>query len=116
MLGDKYGSLELVYSFERTALGTGGALRNAADLLEDNDVLAMNGDSFCDIDLRALERAHRSYGAAVTLAALLQSDRRRSGAVTVDDFGLRRCLREPAIGADAGPDQCRVSTCCGGTC
>ena len=68
-------------------MGTGGALRNAADLLEHNDVLAMNGDSFCDIDLSALERAHRSYGAAVTLAALQRSDRRRSGAVTVDDAG-----------------------------
>ena len=92
VLGNRYGSLELVYSFERTALGTGGALRNAADLLEESDVLAMNGDSFCDIDLSALERAHRSYGAAVTLAALLQGDRRRSGTVTVDDSGPRRCL------------------------
>ena len=42
------------------------ASRNAADLLENNDVLAMNGNSFCDIDLSALDRAHRPYGAGVT--------------------------------------------------
>jgi NDP-sugar pyrophosphorylase family protein len=87
VLGQKYRSLDLVYSFEHTPLGTGGALRNAAELIRENDVLVMNGDSFCDVDLDALDRAHRSCGAAATLAVLWQSDRRRSGAVTVDDTG-----------------------------
>ena len=49
--------------YEQTALGTGGALRNAAGLVRENDVLAMNGDSFCDVDLRALDRIHRSLAA-----------------------------------------------------
>jgi NDP-sugar pyrophosphorylase family protein len=87
VLGHKYGSLELVYSFERAPLGTGGALRNAAKLIREHDVLAMNGDSFCDIDLSALDRVHRSGGGAATLAVLWQSDRRRSGAVAVDGSG-----------------------------
>jgi D-glycero-alpha-D-manno-heptose 1-phosphate guanylyltransferase len=87
VLGHTYGALELVYSFEPTALGTGGALRNAANLIRETDVLVLNGDSFCDIDLGALDRVHRGYGAAATLAVLWQSDRRRSGAVTVDDRG-----------------------------
>jgi NDP-sugar pyrophosphorylase family protein len=87
VLGHKYGSLELVYSFEPAPLGTGGALQNAAKLIHEHDVLAMNGDSFCDIDLSALDRVHRSCGGAATLAVLWQSDRRRSGAVTVDGSG-----------------------------
>jgi NDP-sugar pyrophosphorylase family protein len=87
VLGRQYGPLELAYSFEQTPLGTGGALRNAAPLVGENDVLAMNGDSFCDIDLDALDRAHRACGAAVTLAALWLTDRHRSGALTVDDSG-----------------------------
>src|SRR5262249_48074239 len=66
---------------------TGGALRNAAQLIRETDVLAMNGDSFCDIDLNALERAHRSAGAAATLAVLWLTDRQRSGALTVDASG-----------------------------
>jgi len=87
VLGQNYGPLELAYSFEQTPLGTGGALRNAAPLLSENDVLAMNGDSFCDIDLGALDRAHRACGGAVTLAALWLTDRHRSGALTVDGSG-----------------------------
>jgi NDP-sugar pyrophosphorylase family protein len=87
VLGHKYGPLELVYSLEQTPLGTGGALQNAARLIHETDVLAMNGDSFCDIDLHALDRAHRSAGAAATIAVLWLTDRRRSGAVTVDASG-----------------------------
>jgi NDP-sugar pyrophosphorylase family protein len=62
-------------------------LQNAAKLIREHDVLAMNGDSFCDIDLSALDRVHRSCGGAATLAVLWQGDRRRSGAVTVDGSG-----------------------------
>ena len=44
--------LQLVYSPEPKALGTGGALRNAAGLLGTNNILVMNGDSYTDVDLR----------------------------------------------------------------
>jgi D-glycero-alpha-D-manno-heptose 1-phosphate guanylyltransferase len=87
VLGHSYGTLELVYSYEQTALGTGGALRNAAGLVHENDVLAMNGDSFCDVDLRALDGIHRLRSGEATLAVLWQSDRHRAGAVRVDDDG-----------------------------
>lgn len=98
VLGEKYGSLELDYSFEQTALGTAGALRNAAGLVREQNVLAMNGDSYCDLDLHALDQAHRAYHAAVTLSALQQSDRRRSGAVVVDDVGhVVRFESRPAV-------------------
>ena len=76
-----------MYSFEHSPLGTGGALRNAIDLVSGADILAMNGDSFCDIDLLALSEAHRTYGGAATLAALPQNDRRRAGTVKTDDNG-----------------------------
>jgi len=87
VLGDNFGTLRLIYSFEETPLGTGGALRHALNLVNENDVLAMNGDSFCDLDLLALGQVHRANGGAATLAVLEQSDRRRSGAVTVDANG-----------------------------
>jgi NDP-sugar pyrophosphorylase family protein len=87
VLGHDYRGLELVYSFERAPLGTGGALQNAAELIREHEVLVLNGDSFCDVDLRAFERVHRAAGGAATLAVLWQGDRRRSGAVTVDDSG-----------------------------
>jgi D-glycero-alpha-D-manno-heptose 1-phosphate guanylyltransferase len=45
--------LHLDYSEESCPLGTGGALRNAADLIESDSVLVMNGDSYTDVDLSA---------------------------------------------------------------
>jgi len=86
-LGQNFGPLELAYSFEHTPLGTGGALRNAYGLTSESDVLAMNGDSFCDFDLGALAEAHRRLGAQVTMTVLQQSDRRRAGTVVVGQGG-----------------------------
>ena len=87
VLGEKYGALELRYSFEQTALGTAGALRNAAGLVREPNVVAMNGDSFCDLDLRMLEQTHGTYCAPATMAVLHRSDRGRSGALSVDASG-----------------------------
>jgi|KBSMisStandDraft_5_1062788.scaffolds.fasta_scaffold196526_2 NDP-sugar pyrophosphorylase family protein len=81
ILGTAYGPLHLIYSFEPIPLGTGGALRHACGLVSDDDVLVMNGDSFCDFDLSALPRTHRSFGGAATMVVLQQSDRSRAGGV-----------------------------------
>jgi len=45
--------LNISYSFEPTPLGTGGALRNAVDLLQNAFVL-LNGDTYLAIDYSAL--------------------------------------------------------------
>ena len=46
--------LQLAYSAESTPLRTGGALRNAAHLVESDAVLTLNGDSYTDADLTRL--------------------------------------------------------------
>jgi NDP-sugar pyrophosphorylase family protein len=46
------------YSIEPTPLGTGGALRHAAPLL-DGTALVLNGDTFLDADYLALAALHR---------------------------------------------------------
>lgn len=86
-LGDRYGSMDLVYSVERSALGTGGALRHAMHLVGESSVLAMNGDSYCDIDLRELGAMHRKFRAAATLAVLEMSSRQLVGGVALDPSG-----------------------------
>lgn len=69
-LGESYGALALDYSFEAHPLGTGGALRKAACMVRGCHVLAMNGNSYCDMDLRALAGAHLQHGGEVTIAAV----------------------------------------------
>src|SRR5271157_925044 len=56
--GERAFGLYLAYSVESRPLGTGGALRNAADLIESENVLIMNGDSYTDADLRELAVDH----------------------------------------------------------
>ncbi len=46
-------NIPISYSFEDTLLGTGGALRNAANILKDR-FLVLYGDSYLDIDYRKI--------------------------------------------------------------
>lgn len=49
--GNSYRGLELLYSIEEEALGTGGAVRLAIEVIGSETVLVMNGDSYLDINL-----------------------------------------------------------------
>jgi len=98
--GDRYGSLRLQYSREPIPLGTGGALRKAAPLLETEPVLALNGDSFCDLDLNEFLRFHCTARAAGSLALAEMDDTRRYGRVvsqsdgTISEFAEKADTRE----------------------
>lgn len=49
-----YNGIDILFSFESTPLGTGGALRNALPLLDTDPVLVLNGDTYCGFDLSRL--------------------------------------------------------------
>lgn len=88
VFGDSYGSLRLVYSQESSPLGTAGALRLALPLFQSDSVLIMNGDSFCEADLRAFWAWHCARGADATLLLIEIPDTKRYGRVHVDENGL----------------------------
>jgi len=52
--GDKFETIELIYSVEDEPLGTGGAIKKAMDQVENNQVYIINGDTFFDVDLKSL--------------------------------------------------------------
>lgn len=92
-------ALSFEWVVEQEPLGTGGALRNAADHcagLSQDDFFLVNGDTFVDFDAAALLAAHRASGAAVTLAAVEVPDAGRYGALDVDAGGAVRAFREKA--------------------
>jgi len=60
--------LDLRFSVEAEPLGTGGALRLVAGLLQTDFCLVLNGDSFCDFDLDPFLEFH---GRIPTKASLL---------------------------------------------
>lgn len=67
LLGNEYRGRPIDYTHEPVLLETGGGLRNARHLFNDEPVLVHNGDVLATLDLEALLRRHREAGAEVTL-------------------------------------------------
>jgi NDP-sugar pyrophosphorylase family protein len=85
--GHKAFGLSLVYSAESSPLGTGGALRNAADFIESDDILVMNGDSYTDADLSKFELGYRESGADISMIVVPADGRNDCGSVLVNRDG-----------------------------
>jgi D-glycero-alpha-D-manno-heptose 1-phosphate guanylyltransferase len=80
--------VEIQYSREQVALGTGGAIKLAADHLRGaDDFLVMNGDSFAEVDLAKLIQFHRERGGLITMATREVENASRYGTVVVDAAG-----------------------------
>jgi mannose-1-phosphate guanylyltransferase len=79
--GEKFG-IKIKYAVEKTALGTGGGIRNAAAFLDDCDqVVIFNGDVLSGHDLSAQIKFHIKNNAEVTLYLTKVSDARAYGCV-----------------------------------
>ncbi|HZQ18949.1 MAG TPA: nucleotidyltransferase family protein [Terriglobales bacterium] len=81
--GHKFG-LEVDYSSEDIPLGTAGALKHAERLVDSDSFFAMNGDSFLDVNLRAMYYQHHSNSAFATLAVTPMSYFDRYGSVELN--------------------------------
>jgi len=84
--GDSYGDLRLEYKIEEEPLGTGGAIRFAAEAL-DEPFFALNGDSLRETDLDALVAFHRERGPRATILLTPVDDPSRYGLVRIDGTG-----------------------------
>ncbi len=76
--------VEVVLSSEDTPMGTSGAIKRLAHLL-DGTFLVLNGDVLVDIDFQRLVALHREREAAATLALVRVPDPSAFGLVPVDD-------------------------------
>jgi D-glycero-alpha-D-manno-heptose 1-phosphate guanylyltransferase len=63
-----FGHMEINHVIEKQPLGTAGGLKNAAPLIQEDDFLAMNGDTILDVDLKKLLLSHREKSALATVA------------------------------------------------
>ncbi|MBI4845324.1 MAG: nucleotidyltransferase family protein [Candidatus Omnitrophica bacterium] len=81
--GSKWG-LNISYSEENSPLGTGGALRQAMCLCNEDDFLAMNGDSFLDVDFDKIISFHRKKSALATLSLIKVEDVNRYGRISIN--------------------------------
>ena len=89
--GSKWG-MELKYALETEPLGTGGAIRNAAELIlseisETEPIVVFNGDVLSQHNLAAQIEMHQSSSASATLHLVSVEDARPYGCVPFDETG-----------------------------
>lgn len=87
--GSRWG-IKILYAVEKEPLGTGGAIRNAAELLDletlgDEPIVIFNGDILSRHHIKDQIAFHQSKGADVTLHLIHVEDARAFGCVPTDD-------------------------------
>lgn len=82
--GTAYRGMRLDYSVEASPLGTGGAIRLAADLTTADPVFVLNGDTYLELDYHAMLAAHRASGARLSVAVCDVADVGRYGSLEVE--------------------------------
>ena len=93
-LGDaEHLGVSLRYVVEEEPLGTGGGVRNAADLAA-GTIFVLNGDILTDVDLSAMVRFHEAHGARATIFITRVADPHQYGLVEVDADGRVLRFRE----------------------
>jgi NDP-sugar pyrophosphorylase family protein len=96
VMGSRYGNMSLRYSQEKTLLGTAGALRLALPLFTTENVLVLNGDTYCDVDLEDFAAWHLGHQAEATLLIGRCQDTAGYGRVMLDSDGRLRNFLEKA--------------------
>ena len=81
--GQRYRGLALHYSVENAPLGTGGAMRLAAAQVTSMPVFVLNGDTYLELDYRAMLDAHQEVGALMSMAVCSMPDVSRYGALEI---------------------------------
>lgn len=74
----------LRYVIEAEPLGTGGGVRNAADLTR-GTVFVLNGDVLADADLSEMRRQHEARGAKASIYVTQVADPRAYGLIETDE-------------------------------
>ncbi len=84
--GEKW-DMNIRYSQEDEPLGTGGAVKKAINMFDDELFIVMNGDSYFDTDLSKLLDFHMERHAETTLSLAYCNNTKRYGRVEINQEG-----------------------------
>jgi len=99
--GDEFLGLNLLYSDEPFPLGTGGALRHAACLVESDAALVLNGDSYTDANLDQFVEGHYANKADASLLVVRADGRKDCGSVVMNSRGWIREFKEKVSSSES---------------
>lgn len=63
--GKRYRGVEIIYSLEDTPLGTGGAIKKALSICNDEKVFVFNGDTYFEVELEEMKKSNNQIVVAV---------------------------------------------------
>ena len=93
--------VRLTYAEELEPLGTGGAVQNASAFVTSDAALVMNGDSYTDVDLRALVEQYAASGADASMVVVPADGREDCGSVFAEAEGKLTAFSEKGRPAGA---------------
>ncbi|WP_373034661.1 nucleotidyltransferase family protein [Sulfurimonas sp.] len=83
--GHKYKNININYSIEEIALGTGGAIKKSLDMCKEKDVLVLNGDTYFDVSLNELFDKYKELDCSLILSLKVMHNSNRYGSVIVEN-------------------------------
>jgi len=93
---------EIIYSTEKTSLGTCGAIKNAESYIRSKQSIILNGDTFVDINYQKLIDWHNHTRSEITLVISKINDTSRYGLVNFDQNNKIKSFVEKKEGAKSG--------------
>ena len=82
----KYNQIQIKYVVEDTPLGTGGAVNHALKSVKGDCFYLLNGDTFFDVNLGAMAKAHQMSDNDITIAVRFTDNAGRYGKVQLEDM------------------------------
>lgn len=86
--------VEILYSEEEGFLGTGGALKNAMELIDEKFVM-LNGDTLMDVDYKKMNEFHEQKKALGTIALVEVRDVSSYGVAKIDNRKIVEFVEKP---------------------
>ena len=102
---EKHSRKNISFAIEKEPLGTGGAIANALQQCNTDEVLILNGDTFFDIDYNFFYHHHNHHCAEFSIALKTMQNFNRYGTVAIDGhrritaFQEKRQMEEGIINA-----------------
>lgn len=99
--GQDYASVPIHYSVEDTPLGTGGGIKKALELCKQENVIVLNGDTFCDVNYEVLWEVHQQHNFELTMVLKSMETPDRYGTVLLENHTVR-AFNEKQVGLKTG--------------
>jgi len=93
-IGKNFEGIQIDYAIEKEPLGTGGGIKLALEQTKSDVIFVCNGDTYFDVDLKALADFHFEKKSNCTIALKKLQNVSRYGSVEMDAEGKVTAFRE----------------------